>query len=181
MVGIARGIVADGSVSAEEAEHLARWARENPEVAARWPANLLARRLERIFRDGRMDAREKKQLESLLGRLADSPAGLGFDLATDLPFDDPPPEVILEGRTFMFCGEFAYGPRRACEREVEELGGECERAVTRRTDYLVIGSLSATDWSQADFGAMIDEVVRYRARGVPIAIVAEESWAAALP
>jgi NAD-dependent DNA ligase len=181
MVGIARGIIADGSVTPDEAEHLARWAREHPDVAARWPANLLARRLERVFLDGRVDARERKQLKSLLGRLADSPAGLGFDLATDLPFDHPPPDVVLEGRTFVFAGEFAYGPRRACEREVEELGGECERAVTRRTDYLVIGGLSATDWSQAEFGSMIDEVVRYRARGVPIAIVSEDRWAAALP
>jgi hypothetical protein len=75
----------------------------------------------------------------------------------------------------------AYGPRRACEREVVELGGECERTVTRRTDYLVIGTLAASEWSQAGFGPRVDEVVQYRARGVPIAIVSEERWADALP
>ncbi len=181
MVGIARGIIADGRVSSDEAERLALWARENPDVAARWPANLLARRLEQVFRDGRVDARERKHLASLLGQLAENPSGLGFALATDLPFDHPPPEVTIEGSTFVFAGDFAYGPRRTCEREVEELGGECERAVTRRTDYLVIGRPSTGDWSQREFGSMINEVVRYRARGVPIAIVSEESWTAALP
>ena len=68
----------------------------------------------------------------------------------------------------------------ACEREVTERGGTCERMVNRRTDYVVIGSLSAEDWSQADFGPLIDEVVQYRARGVPIHVVTEEHWVDAL-
>ena len=89
-----------------------------------------------------MDGRERRLLESVLGQLAESPGNLNR-LATDLPVDRPPPRVLFPGRTFVFAGEMAYGPRRACEREVEELGGSCDRAVTRRTDYLVIGSLDA--------------------------------------
>ncbi len=181
MLGLVRGVIADGTVSADEAHQLARWTREHPDVATQWPANLLARRLEQIVRDGRVDARERKHLGSLLGQLTENGAALGFLLATDLPIDRPEPEVVFEGRIFVFAGELAYGPRRACEREVMELGGECERTVTRRTDYLVIGALAATDWSQEGFGSMVDEVVQYRARGVPIAIVSEEHWADALP
>jgi hypothetical protein len=181
MLGLVRGVIADGAVSADEAHQLARWTREHPDVATLWPANLLARRLEQIVRDGRVDARERKHLASLLRQLTKNGAGLGVGLATDLPVDRPEPEISFEGRIFVFAGDMAYGPRRACEREVVELGGECERSVTRRTDYLVIGALSATDWAQEGFGAMVDEVVQYRARGVPIAIISEECWADALP
>ncbi len=181
MVGVAQGVIADGVISADEASRIARWTREHPDVASRWPANLLSRRLEQIYRDGQVDARERRHLAAMLEQLAQSPGGRGFELATDLPIDDPEPDVVFEGKTFVFAGELAYGPRRACEREVEDQGGECERAVTRRTDYLVIGALSAADWSQQGFGALVDEVVQYRARGVPIAIVSEERWADALP
>jgi hypothetical protein len=181
MLGLVRGVIADGTVSADEAHHLARWTREHPDVATQWPANLLARRLEQIVRDGRVDARERRHLGSLLLQLTKNGAGRELALATDLPIDRPEPEVVFEGRTFVFAGEMAYGPRRACEREVVELGGECERTVTRRTDYLVIGTLAASEWSQAGFGPRVDEVVQYRARGVPIAIVSEERWADALP
>lgn len=180
MVGIVQGVIADGKVSPEEASRLAGWTRENPDVAARWPANLLARRLEHIFRDGRVDARERTHLAALLRQLARNPAALA-DLATDLPVDDPAPEVKFEGRTFVFAGEMAYGPARACEREVLDLGGECERLVTRRTDYVVIGAIAANDWSQEGFGHHVDQVVRYRNRGAGIAVIAEETWAAALP
>jgi NAD-dependent DNA ligase len=183
MVGLVRGVIADGKVTEEEAQRLSEWTLEHPEVATLYPVNLLSRRLERIFRDGRVDAREKTRLSAMLSQLAENPSGFGggFPLATDLPTTQPPPEVVFEGQAFVFAGEMSYGPTHACEREVVELGGRCEGAVNRRTDYVVIGSLSANDWSQLDFGKLIDEVVQYRARGVPIAVITEDHWAAALP
>ena len=180
LVGIVRGVVADGKVSSEEATHLVEWTRAHPGVAERWPADMLSRRLEEIFRDGRVDARERRLLESILGQLAENTSGLP-GLATDLPLDRPEPAVHFPGRTFVFGGEMAYGPRRACEREVEDLGGACERAVTRRTDFLVIGALAAEDWSQEGFGDLVDDVVTLRQRGARIAIISEARWAAALP
>lgn len=183
MVGLVRGVAADGVVSSDEATRLSEWTRANPEPAGRWPANILTRRLGRIFADGRLDGRERARLAALLAQLAQNPEGIGrgFPLATDLPITRPEPEVAFEGQTFVFAGELAYGPTRACEREVLELGGTCERTVNRRTDYVVIGALAASDWRQADFGELVDEVVQYRARGVPIAVITEEHWAAALP
>lgn len=181
MIGVIRGIIADGLVSLDEARRLTEWTREHPQVAARWPANMLARRLETIVRDGRLDARERDHLEAILGHLAGNPGRAGLALATDLPVDDPEPEVVFEARTFVFAGEMAYGPRRACEREVMELGASCERTVSRRTDYLVLGTLSAADWAQEGYGAQVDDVVQLRRRGARIAIISEEHWAAALP
>jgi NAD-dependent DNA ligase len=183
MVGLVRGVVADGRVSEGEAQRLSQWARENPEIATRFPANLLSRRLERIFIDGRVDRRERERLAAMLEQVADNPTGFGsgFPLATDLPITQPPPDVVFEGKSFVFAGEMAYGPTHACEREVMERGGSCERGVNRRTDYVVIGLIGAGDWCQTSFGGLLDEVVQYRARGVRIAVISEEHWAAALP
>lgn len=181
MVGVVRGVVADGVVSVDEANRLARWTRDNPDVAQRWPANILAKRLDRILRDGRVNARERRHLLAILAQFAENQVGMNFPLATDLPVDHPEPAVVFEGSTFVFAGDMAYGPHRACEREVVELGGACERSVTRRTDYLVIGTLAATDWSQDGFGAQVSEAVQLRSRGASIAIVSEEHWVAALP
>ena len=182
MVGLVRGVIADGRVSEGEAQRLSEWARENPEVATRYPANLLSRRLERIFMDGRVDGGERKRLAALLTQLAENPSGFGggFPLATDLPITQPAPEVSFEGQTFVFGGEMAYGPIHACEREVMERGGVADRTVNRRTNYIVIGMLAANDWGQSAFGGLIDSVVQYRSRGVPIAVVTEEHWTNAL-
>lgn len=183
MVGLVRGVIADGRVSTDEAHRLSEWAKEHPEVATRYPANLLSRRLERIFMDGRVDGKERKRLGAMLSQLAENPTGFGGGnpLATDLPLTTPAPDVVFEGQTFVFGGALAYGPTHSCEREVTELGGMCENTINRRTDYLVVGALAAAEWSQKGFGGLIDEVVLYRTRGVPIAIISEEHWAAALP
>jgi len=183
MLGLVRGVIADGRVSEEEAQRLSEWTRDNPEIATRYPANLLSRRLERIFMDGRVDGKERNRLGSMLTQLAENPSGFGggYPLATDLPITRPAPEVTFEGQTFVFGGGLAYGPTHACEREVLELGGMCEHSVSRRTDYVVIGDLAANDWCQLSFGGLIDEVVQYRSRGVPIAVITEEHWANALP
>ncbi len=183
MVGLVRGVIADGVVSSDEANRLAEWAQANPEVASRWPANILSRRLDQIFRDGRIDKRERQHLAALLAQLAENPAGFGggFPTATDLPLTRPEPPVTFEGKTFLFAGDMAYGPLHACEREVQELGGTCEHAVNRRLDYVVIGSIGAADWCQVSFGSVLDEVVQYGQRGVPIAVISEELWTAALP
>jgi NAD-dependent DNA ligase len=182
MVGLVRGVIADGKVTADEAHRLSEWTRANPEVATRYPANLLSRRLERIFMDGKVDSQERDRLSAILAQLAENPSGLGggAPLATDMPLTAPPPDVVFAGRTFVFGGEMAYGPLHACEREVLERGGICEHAVNRRTDYVVIGALAASDWSQASFGSLIDEVVLYRSRGVPIAVINEERWTTGL-
>jgi len=170
-------------VTSDEAERLAEWMRAHPEVVTRWPANILSRRLERIFLDGQVDRREQKHLRGLLSQLAENPAGYGggFPLATYVPLTTPEPDVVLEGKAFLFAGEMAYGPVHACEREITELGDTCERIVNRRTDYVVIGSIGAAEWCQTAFGEVLDEVVQYRARGVPIAVISEEHWTAALP
>jgi hypothetical protein len=183
MFGLVSGVAADGVVSAEEATSLSEWARANPEVASRWPANVLARRLERIFADGRIESRERARLSAMLSQLAENSAGLaqGFPLATDLPITRPEPEVTFEGQTFVFAGAMAYGPTHLCEREVIELGATCERGINRRTNYVVVGALATDDWAQREFGTLIDEVVQYRTRGVRIAVITEEHWAAALP
>lgn len=182
MVGLIHGVIADGHVSEAEAQRLAEWTRAHPEVATRYPANLLARRLERIFMDGKVDARETERLVSMLAQLAENPSGLGggAPLATDLPTTVPAPDIVFGGQTFVFGGAMAYGPLHACEREVIERGGMCEQAVNRRTDYVVIGALAAADWAQSAFGGLINEVVAYRSRGVPIAVISEEHWTGAL-
>ena len=44
MIGICRGMIADGRVVQSEAEYILHWLEANKEAASRWPCNLLAAR-----------------------------------------------------------------------------------------------------------------------------------------
>jgi NAD-dependent DNA ligase len=100
----------------------------------------------------------------------------GADAATELPVDRPAPEIAWSGALFVFTGKFAFGPRIDCERQAARRGGLCERSVTQKTRYLIIGTFGSRDWVHTPFGRKIEKALKYRAAGHPVAIVAEEHW-----
>jgi hypothetical protein len=183
MLGICKVILADGLVTPEEATFLRRWLAANPEATADFAGATIARRLSSIFEDGRIDPDEQRDLAGLLRLLVGGKVSVigGENVATALPLDRPPPPVLFDGRTFVFTGRLAFGPRHACEEAVIELGGTCRPNITKRSDYVVIGSFGSRDWAHTSYGRKIQKAVDYRESGCPIAIIAEDHWAAALP
>ena len=181
MLGLAKGVLADGQVTDAEANLLRDWLRAHPDAVDGWLGEILWRRLHRIFEDGRVGEVERRDLAQLLSDLVGGKAGIlvGDTTATDLPLDQPPPELHFLGSVFVFTGKFAFGLRAACEREVRRLGGLSERGITRRTKYLVIGTFGSRDWVQTSFGRKIEKAVAYRDRGTGLAIVSEDHWATA--
>jgi BRCA1 C Terminus (BRCT) domain/GYF domain 2 len=178
LLGIARGVIADGEVSVAEAHALARWLESNPDVLEVWPANVIAARLTRIFEDGHVDEEERGDLLALLqAATGERPeASVAMNGATRLPLCDPAPTLRFSGQVYVFTGKFAFGTRAACQQTVTARGGRCESDVNQKTNVLVIGTLGSENWAQSSFGRKIEKAVHYRANGVPVSIVSEEHW-----
>jgi hypothetical protein len=182
LLGLAKGILADGQVSDAETVLLDQWMRAHPEPVACWPCDQIAARLRIVLADGTIGHEERSDLAELLAQLVGGDAGIidGDNAATALPLDRPPPLLVYPARSFVLTGKFAYGPRTACECLVQARGGRCGSGVTMRTDYLVIGTFGSRDWVHTSHGRKIEKALQYRTRGAPVAIVAEQHWAASL-
>lgn len=182
MLGICRGMLADGVVSEDEALALRRWVHANPDVAMRFPGNVLSDRLLRMYADGVIDDEEREDLagfmRDLVGEDMESP--LTTTAPTAIGYDDPLPTLIFDGWEYVFTGRFAYGPRTRCARAVEERGGFVRNALTGRTRVLVVGAGASPAWVTAHYGLKIAEAVEARAAGHPIFIVPEEHWVISL-
>jgi len=178
LLGLIRGITADGEVSDVEARALGRWLDDNPDVCHQWPASVLASRLDRIFADGHIDEEERADLLDLLhqttGNRPDLPEGERS--ATRLPLDDPAPPLMHEDQVYVFTGKFLYGTRSTCERAVIERGGRCTSSVSSKVNVVVIGTLGSQDWIHTTHGRKIEAAVALRQSGQPVSIVAEEHW-----
>jgi hypothetical protein len=183
MLGLVKGVLADGSVSEAEARLLHEWTRAHPEAVAEFPGNRLLARLERIFADGQVSDAERLDLEDLLRQLVGGKAGIiaGTDAATTLPLNTPPPVIAFPERSFVFTGKFAFGPRSECERVVSALGGKISGTVSKRVHFLVIGTFGSRDWIHTSYGRKIQKAVEIRENGHQIGIVSEDHWAAAVP
>jgi NAD-dependent DNA ligase len=179
LLGLARGLLADGIVTASEASLLHDWVGRHHDALDHWVVRTVHDRLAAHFEDGTIDEAERADLKNLLEMLVSGElsAVCNTDVATSLPLDQPPPTIEWVDQTFVFTGKFAFGTRRDCERVVVERGGVCESNITKWTSFLVIGTFGSRDWVHTPFGRKIEKAVSYRDGGLPLRIVAEDHWA----
>lgn len=178
LIGLCKGIVADGRVDPEEVDFLQSWLENNQQVVAMWPANVLAERLRQIYSDGVIDEEEQIGMTQLLAKLTGVVPGVADAqaMATRLPVDDPAPAVEFEGKSFCLTGGFVYGSKRRCDGAIESNGGSLQAQPTPETDYLVIGALGNRNWQHSAFGKKVETVLEQREAGSQTRIVSEEHW-----
>lgn len=183
MLGMVRGIVCDGVVSAEECGLFRNWVKANAKVVDTWPGNVLSRRILSVYEDGIVDVNERHELYELFcetvgaGGTEDS---FARTMSSRLPLDEPPPEIVFAHRTFVLTGKFLYGPRSKCEKAIEARGGVCRATITKQPLTLVIGVLGSDAWIQSPYGRKIETAMRHKQSGIDIQIVNEEAWNVAL-
>lgn len=177
LIGISRGVIADGVVDEQEAIFIGQWIEQHREVADKWPVNVLYARLVEMLKDGILSSDEQKEL---LATLRDLTGGSSLfqqpNRSTTLPLDKPPPEVAFDGKSFCLTGRFAFGTMLDCEETITEMGGTVAQTLDKDTDYLVIGELGSPDWVHTTFGRSIERGVELQSQGCLIKIVSEEHW-----
>lgn len=178
LIGLSKGVLADGILNRAEAEFLQVWlvqnrtATENPIIL-----NLLEK-VDSMFKDGVLDDEESAELMTLLRGISGEASELGELAKTSaLPVDNPAPAVAFDGHSFLFTGTCAFGTRRQCQEVTESLGGINAKSVTKSLHYLVLGTYVTDSWAHETFGRKIERAIQYRDDGVPVAIITEQHWA----
>ncbi|TAZ81122.1 NAD-dependent DNA ligase [Rhizobium ruizarguesonis] len=176
LIGLARGLVADGNINQAEVEFLEKWLVANSGISDLPIFSTLYYRVRDILADGVVDEEEKAEVLDTLNRFSNRDFELGETLkATTLPLCKPAPVLSFDGRNYCFTGTFNYGQRKHCETAVTERGAFAG-GLTQRTNVLVIGTYATDSWKHSSFGAKIMNAVEYRKKGLPISIVSEEHW-----
>ncbi len=177
LIGLARGVAADGHINQAEVEFLQKWLAGNVEITDQPLVRTLYRRVNEILSDGIVDEDEKAELLDTLNRFSSRDFELGEVLkATTLPLCEPAPTPLtFEGLRYTFTGTFNYGKRKQCEAAVIERGADVG-SLTSATNVLVIGVYATDSWKHSSFGNKILKACEFRDKGRPISIVAEEHW-----
>lgn len=175
LIGLARGILADGKVDQAEAETLQKWliaisGMDNPLLH-----NLLVR-VNEMLEDGVLDDEESQELFETLNELTGGDFEAGELLkSSTLPLDNPEPEVAIQDSTFCFTGTFESGTRKEVEAKTEDLGGIPSR-LNGSTNYLVIGAYATDSWIHSSYGRKIEKALEYKKKGKDIKIISEHHW-----
>ncbi|ALG61506.1 hypothetical protein ASS64_14720 [Erythrobacter sp. AP23] len=119
LIGLARGLIADGSINHAEVEFLEKWLVTNLSVSQQPLIATLYNRVGTILADGVADLEECDDLFAALSAFTAGDATLGEAAkSTSLPLCQPAPPIIFDGKTFCFTGTFSFGQRKHCEEAV---------------------------------------------------------------
>lgn len=180
LVGLCRGLLADGHVSQMEAEFLKDWIERNSAFVGEYPFAPIYRLLSDILSDGVIDEDESADLHDTLIRFVGGEAydakGQTASRSTSLPVTEPQPAISHTGAVFVVTGTFAFGTRSVVHQAIEQRGGLIGASLSKKTNYLVIGELGSRDWLNSNAGTKILKAVSLRDAGHPIAIVTEPHW-----
>lgn len=179
LIGLCRGVLADGVLNVQEAAFLQDWLERHREFADSFPFSVLYPRLCDALADGVMDSQEEHDLLEALhstigGEACD--AGGANSLSSELPFDRPCPPIIFAGCAFALTGTFEFGKRRDVKLEIESRGGVVSDGVNATTRYVVVGEVGSRDWIHSSFGRKIQQAVEMREKHGSVAIVSERHW-----
>lgn len=176
LIGLARGLCADGVLNQAEVQFLQKWLAANLAICDQPLIHTLWGRVDVVLSDGLLDTEEHADLFEALASLGTVDIELGEVLKpASLPLCDPMPDIDFLGRQYAFTGTFSYGKRKDCEQAIELLGGSCG-TVGKKTDVLVIGAYATDSWKHSSMGAKILKASALRDEGIPISIISEAHW-----
>lgn len=185
--GILTGIISDGIITDNEVESLKKWVFKNEHLKTLWPYDELESILISIMEDGVITNEEKDALFRFLYEFS--------DIDDDKSITDPifldkenlisgvcsiDPNIQFESKTFVFTGKSEVKTREELYEDVMNFGGTVKNNISKKIDYLVIGSAGNPCWTYSCYGRKVEKAVQLRKKGVPLVIVHEIDFLDAL-
>lgn len=179
LMGICSGLIADNELKDVEIHYLSTWLAENKSLQMMWPGSAIYLKVQSILDDGIITSAERADLLDFLQQITGnffSETGAAAPELPALPIDDDP-SVFFKHMSFCFTGKFILGTRAYVERLALKLGGTAVDNVSKKLNYLVIGSLINPQWYYESYGRKIEKAAQLRDNeGVEIIIISERQW-----
>jgi hypothetical protein len=189
LTGLALGILADGELTAKEANFLAQWIAANSHSL---PENFIRNLLPVIGIAGRGEDVSEDDLDMITQLLesivfcdvpsdsTNSPGLIGTPCA--LVFDEVDlSEIGIPGREFVLTGNFSSGSKNDLMARANRLGAFAKSATpTKQTDYVVVGSKGSEHWAYSGLGRKVEHALKLKSESCKLRIIREEDFIQAL-
>lgn len=182
LIGICSGLAADGTIVDAEISFLSTWLEENYQLKESWPGDILNDALKKAGSTQPINEANRKLLfETIRYIVGHSFQDTGETTASSpaVPYDDID-NLEISGNTFCLTGEFDFGTRSECEALISSNGGQPLGSITKKTDFLVVGSRCNPDWANSTYGRKIETAIEKRNKTNRPLIISEEVWAMAI-
>lgn len=183
--GIIHGVLADNKIDDAEIVKLTNWIELNDFLRGTYPYDELDSLLASILADHVVSEDERLQLKAFLSDFIDPSESFNInlpeieDLRAKIHISGvcaACPDIVFPAHSFCFTGASSRADRATIVDVVTDHGGIFADNVTRKTNYLVVGSDGNPCWAFACYGRKVEKAVQLRRDGNPIIIVHENDF-----
>ena len=180
--GLVHGLMADGVLQDEEIKALKTWVDDHETLSGSYPFDEIHRLLSDILFDGKITQEEREELMAFFGNIIEFKDSQNLveadfkELQKKYSVDGICavfPEIQFEGKIFCFTGDSYRATRAEMTAIVEHLGGIVRSSVSKKTDYLIVGTAGNECWKYACYGRKIETAMNLRKSGAHVCIINE--------
>ena len=185
LMGLVHGIMADAELSDSEIYALRKWIDSNSYLASTYPFDEINSLLVSIMSDKKIEQHEREMLMAFFSTIIEFNDSLNLH---ETDFEELRktysisgicaicPDIIFEGKSFIFTGESYRASRPKMAEAVLRHGGKVTTKVSGQTDYLIVGSEGNPCWKFSCYGKKISDAIAFRSNGAKVQIVHENDF-----
>lgn len=176
---ILTGVSADMVITKEELEGLADWLADHEHLRTCYPYDEVDSLITSVLSDQKIDSQEHKDLLEFFSEFTNVQPKNGDapqDAATLKGICAAAPVIYFERGVFCFTGEARSLTREQLSQLARDRGGTVVKGVSKKINYLVVGSEGNPCWKYACYGLKIEKVMNLRRDGHAILIVHENDF-----
>lgn len=183
--GIMHGVLSDNVISDNEIERIKVWINSHEFLTGYYPYDEVSSLLTSILSDKVITDDERNILKVYFSEFIDPNSSIEIDfkeieiLKNDYTVDgicSVCPEIDFTDKTFCFTGASTKATRKDFEELLPSLGAKFSNTVTKKTDYLIIGSNGNTCWAYSCYGRKVEQAINLRKKGSKIIIIHENDF-----
>ncbi len=155
--GMIRGITADKKIDMKEAVGLIKNSRSFLDLKLDSTYEMLFRSVCKHLQDGSILSDGQEELIKQCNYIIDPTCKNQENSAPSL--------LELKGKVVVLTGEFCKGSRSDITHELEDLGVIVAKSVTKKTDYVIRGSLGSEAYAHGNYGGKVQKAMKL---GIPV-------------
>jgi NAD-dependent DNA ligase len=177
--GIIHGILSDGKITKEELEGLREWLSDNEQLSTYYPYDEIYSLITAALEDGIVSKDEENLLKAFFSQFADIKTE-ELNITSEIKdclckhgICALAPEITIQDHMFCFTGKSTKATRHEIAELIKKNNGNYHNSITKKTNYLIIGSEGNTCWAFSCYGRKVEKAMEMRKNGVNIVLVNE--------
>lgn len=164
--GLLQGILQDGEITSDEIESLRFWVEDHRDLSGHYPFDRAFNALDDVLEDGIISQQELEDLKKTFSLIVDP---VKYNRCHDgIP--------TLQNKHVCLTGEFSYGAKGSVEKLIINAGGIIDKTVKTSTNYLIVGAQGSDVWKAGNYGAKIQQAMKFNSKGRNIVIEKEAEF-----